>query len=89
MPHLISPTVKNNSKFIEKYQCTHTLINHINLLFLTVLFVLFITILALMSYRMGDFQEAYTCTQRALKIYPNHGDSKELLVLLQKIFSSM
>ena len=42
-----------------------------------------------MSYRMGDFQEAYTCTQRALKIYPNHGDSKELLVLLQKIFSSM
>ena len=42
-----------------------------------------------MSYRMGDFQEAYTCTQKALKIYPNHGDSKELLILLQKMFSSM
>ena len=42
-----------------------------------------------MSYRMGDFQEAYTCTQKALKIYPNHGDSKELLMLLQKMFSSM
>ena len=44
---------------------------------------------ALMCYRMGDFQEAYTCTQQALKIYPNHGDSKELLSLLQKMFSSM
>jgi tetratricopeptide (TPR) repeat protein len=44
---------------------------------------------ALMSYRMGDFQEAFNCAQKALNIYPNHGDSKELISLLQKMFASM
>jgi len=42
----------------------------------------------LLAYRMGDFQDAFTHAQRALKLYPNHGDSKELQILLQKIFGS-
>lgn len=41
---------------------------------------------ALMAYRMGDFQEAYTYASKALKLYPNHLDSKELLNLLHKTF---
>jgi hypothetical protein len=38
---------------------------------------------------MGDFQEAYLAAEKALKIYPNHVDSKELLNILSKMFSSM
>lgn len=41
---------------------------------------------ALMCYRMGDFQDAYNLATKALQIYPNHVDSKELLNLLQKTF---
>lgn len=44
---------------------------------------------ALMAYRMGDFQEAYSFTQKALSLYPNHTDSKELETLLAKIFAVM
>jgi hypothetical protein len=40
-----------------------------------------------MSYRMGDFQEAFACAQKALTVYPNHHDSKELLALLQNMFA--
>mmetsp|Transcript_18547 Transcript_18547/g.18628 ORF Transcript_18547/g.18628 Transcript_18547/m.18628 type:complete len:502 (+) Transcript_18547:215-1720(+) len=43
---------------------------------------------ALLAYRMGDFQEAFTCAQKSMHLYPNHGDSKELQGLLQKIFGS-
>jgi hypothetical protein len=35
---------------------------------------------------MGEFQEAYTQCEKALAVYPNHHDSKELLTLLQKMF---
>ena len=45
--------------------------------------------LALMAYRMGDFQEAYNCTQKSIAVYPNHTDSKELSSLLQSMFTSM
>ena len=41
---------------------------------------------ALMSYRMGDFQDAYSFAGKALKLYPSHLDSKELQFLLQKTF---
>jgi tetratricopeptide repeat protein 8 len=41
---------------------------------------------ALMSYRMGDFQDAFTFAAKALKVYPNHLDSRELQSLLQKTF---
>ena len=44
---------------------------------------------ALMAYRMGDFQEAYSCSEKALLLYPNHTESKELRLLLAKIFSVM
>lgn len=42
----------------------------------------------LMAYRTGDFQEAYQNVNKALKIYPNHGDSKELQEVLRKMFMS-
>eukprot|EP01038_Epipyxis_sp_PR26KG_P007096 gene7096-9682_t len=41
---------------------------------------------SLMSYRMGDFQDAYILSSKALKLYPNHIDSKELQSLLHKTF---
>lgn len=44
---------------------------------------------ALMAYRLGDFQDAYNYIKKSLVMNPGHGDSKELLVILQKIFSTM
>lgn len=41
---------------------------------------------ALMSYRMGDFQDSYILATKALKLHPNHVDSKELQAMLQKTF---
>jgi hypothetical protein len=41
---------------------------------------------ALMSYRMGDFQDSYNLASKALKLHPHHVDSKELQTLLQKTF---
>eukprot|EP01035_Chromulina_nebulosa_P017226 gene17226-22751_t len=43
---------------------------------------------ALMSYRLGDFQDAYAYTEKSLKVYPNHVDSQDLLNILQKLFST-
>jgi tetratricopeptide repeat protein 8 len=43
---------------------------------------------ALLLYRLGDFQEAYSNVCKALEIYPNHDDSKELKDTLQKLFAS-
>lgn len=42
--------------------------------------------LALLAYRTGDFQDAHNYVSKALQIYPNHIDSKELLSTLQKTF---
>lgn len=41
---------------------------------------------ALMSYRMGDFQDSYTLASKALKLHTQHVDSKELQAMLQKTF---
>jgi tetratricopeptide repeat protein 8 len=41
---------------------------------------------ALMSYRMGDFQDSYTLASKALKLHSQHVDSKELQSMLQKTF---
>lgn len=41
---------------------------------------------ALMSYRMGDFQESFRLAIAALKLNPNHVESRELQTLLQKTF---
>jgi hypothetical protein len=38
---------------------------------------------ALMAYRLGDFQESFGLAAKALKLYSNHVDSKELIALLQ------
>jgi tetratricopeptide repeat protein 8 len=40
----------------------------------------------LMSYRTGDFQDAFINVNKSLQIYPTHGDSKELQDVLQKMF---
>lgn len=42
-----------------------------------------------MAYRSGDFQEAYLLAEKAVKIYPNHVESQELITILQKMFTSM
>lgn len=42
----------------------------------------------LMSYRTGDFQEAYVHVNKSLQLYPGHGDSKELQEVLHKMFMS-
>ena len=41
-----------------------------------------------MSYRMGDFQESSIHVEKALKIYPNHIDSQDLQIMLQKLFTA-
>jgi len=45
-----------------------------------------VVLIALLAYRTGDFQEAHNSVTKALQIYPNHIDSKELLTTLQKTF---
>lgn len=41
---------------------------------------------AILSYRMGEYQEAYKNVKKSLEIYPNHFDSKELMLQLENIF---
>lgn len=43
---------------------------------------------ALLLFRLGDFQEAYLNVCKALEVYPNHDDSKELKDSLAKLFAS-
>jgi tetratricopeptide repeat protein 8 len=42
---------------------------------------------ALFAYRAGEFQESYSLVTKALVIYPNHNDSKELKETLEKLFA--
>jgi hypothetical protein len=42
---------------------------------------------ALFAYRAGEFQEAYSLVTKALTVYPNHNDSKELKDTLEKLFA--
>ena len=44
--------------------------------------------IALLLYRLGDFQDAYTNVSKSLEVYPNHDDSKELKETLQKLFAT-
>jgi tetratricopeptide repeat protein 8 len=39
---------------------------------------------ALLAYRTGDFQESFLLVNKALKIFPDHADSKELVQLLDQ-----
>lgn len=43
--------------------------------------------LALMAFRSGEFQDAFSLVCKALAIYPNHQDSKELKENLDKFFT--
>jgi hypothetical protein len=42
---------------------------------------------ALFAFRSGEFQESYTLVSKALAVYPNHNDSKELKETLEKLFA--
>ena len=41
---------------------------------------------ALLAFKLGDFQEAYTLANKALEAFPDHHDSQELLKLLKQHF---
>lgn len=41
----------------------------------------------LVSYRAGEYQDSYTSVQKAITVFPDHADSKELLKILQKCFA--
>merc|ERR1711920_25963 len=44
---------------------------------------------ALLSYKMGDFQSAFTKLDKVLGIYPEHSDSRELKKQLYEFFSQV
>ena len=44
--------------------------------------------LALMHYKLGDLQEAHTCVQKSLALYPHHAESVELLQTLKKLYQA-
>ena len=44
---------------------------------------------ALLAYRSGDFQEAFSLVSKSLALFPGHNDSKELKENLEKLFSSI
>jgi hypothetical protein len=43
-------------------------------------------LLALLSYKLGDFQDSYQLVQKALTVFPDHADSKDLVKLLRQHF---
>lgn len=45
--------------------------------------------IALLAYRTGDLQESFTQCKKALECFPEHADSKELMVTLQAQFSAL
>jgi tetratricopeptide repeat protein 8 len=44
---------------------------------------------ALLSYKLGDFQDAFTLVRRALATFPEHADSQELLRTLKAQFIAL
>ena len=44
---------------------------------------------ALLAYKLGDFQEAYELAQKALKAFPDHHDTHELLKQLRQHFTML
>jgi len=44
-------------------------------------------LLALLAYKIGDFQDAYTKVSKALQAYPNHSDSLELKRQLEQFLT--
>ena len=42
---------------------------------------------ALLAYKLGDFQEAFSLASRSAAIYPEHADTRELLKQLRAHFS--
>ena len=41
---------------------------------------------ALLAYKIGDYQESFFLVNEALKVFPEHSDSKDLLGLLKESF---
>jgi tetratricopeptide repeat protein 8 len=44
---------------------------------------------ALMSYKLGDFQDSFKLTAESLGLFPDHSDSKDLLEQLQRHFTTL
>mmetsp|Transcript_19896 Transcript_19896/g.28602 ORF Transcript_19896/g.28602 Transcript_19896/m.28602 type:complete len:502 (-) Transcript_19896:249-1754(-) len=44
---------------------------------------------ALFAFRSGEFQEAFNLVTKALSVYPNHSESKELKENLEKLFGAI
>ena len=44
-------------------------------------------LLAINSFKLGKFQEAFESTEKAIEIYPDHVDSKLLLEKLKMILA--
>lgn len=44
---------------------------------------------AVMSYKLGDFQEAYTLLTKAISNFPDHGDSQELMKVLKQHLTAL
>lgn len=44
---------------------------------------------ALLAFRLGDFQESFRLVGNALRVFPEHEDSKELKRQLDELFSAM
>ena len=45
--------------------------------------------LAYLHYKRGEFQQSFTMVHEALRLFPEHADSKELLKYLQRHFAIM
>ena len=43
--------------------------------------------LAILMYKMGDFQESYKQASSALKVFPEHEESKDIINLLRNLFT--
>lgn len=61
---------------------------HLYIIYYTIVakLILFLYV-ALFAYRSGEFQEAYSLVCKALTVFPNHNDSKELKENLEKLFA--
>lgn len=44
---------------------------------------------ALLSFQLGELQESFNLVNKALQIFPDHADSKELLENLRNHFSCL
>lgn len=44
---------------------------------------------ALLTFKLGDFQEAYKMSSKSLQAYPLHTDSQDLIKQLRQLFTAI